>query len=198
MSFDILEAKIRKETVKRIKNDGREFSDFHISLLLRSVRSVNCSLWSVTVRQYCYFTVTIESQFIWHWILHLFTFQILLIIFRKKIIRIHEPGSWVLFELGIDSPWSLPTGKIKEAKLKSIIQDGLKSYLLNEVLLISSIACFLQRSFSSFIRIRCTGYKDQYYLSLALHSTRCINVTRYNPVINWFPIKGNQKFYYSK
>ena len=52
MSFDILGAKIRTETAERIKNDGGEFSDFHISLLLRSVRSVNYSLWSVTVRQY--------------------------------------------------------------------------------------------------------------------------------------------------
>ena len=72
----------------------------------------------------------------------------------KKILRIHEPGGWVLFELGVGSPWSSPPGKIKEAKLKSIIEDGLKSYLLNEVLLISSAACFLQRSLSSFIRIR--------------------------------------------
>ena len=89
MSFDILGATIRKKTVERIKNNGREFSDFHISLLLRSVRSFNCSSVvrksaAVLDIKNCYFTVTIESQFTWHWILHLFTFQILLIILKKN------------------------------------------------------------------------------------------------------------------
>ena len=63
----------------------KEFSDFHISLFLKSLRFANCSLWSVRARQYwtyilADFTFTSEGQFIWYWILHLFTFQILLII----------------------------------------------------------------------------------------------------------------------
>ena len=87
------------------------------------------------------------------------------------------PGGSVLFELGEGSPWCSQPGKIKEPKLMSIIEDGSKSYLFNKVLLISSIACFSQRSFSSFIRIRWTGYQGQCYLSLVLLPTRrCVSV----------------------
>ena len=188
--------------MERIKNNGREFSDFHISLFRQSLRFVNCPLWSVTARQY------------WTYILVILPLLLPLsgtgfcISSLSKYCRsfvstqfsksIHEPGGWVLFELGVGSPWSSPPGKIKEPKWKSIIQDGIKSYLFNKVLVISSIACFLQLSFDPFIRIKVTGYKEQYYLSLALYSLRCMNVTRYNPVMDWFPIKGNQKFYYSK
>lgn len=102
------------------------------------------------------------------------------------------PGDGVFFEVGVGSPWSLISGKIKEPKLKSIIEDGLKSYLFNKV---SRTAWFLQRSFNLFIRIKFTGYKGQWYLSSVLHSTRCINVTSYNPVIDWLKIKGKLKFY---
>ena len=186
--------------MERIKNNGREFSDFHISLFLQSLRFVNCSLWFVTARQYWTYILVILplllkfnlsgtgfcisslSKYCWSFVK-----------FSKSI---HEPGGCVLFELGVGSPWSSPPGKIREPKWKSIIEDGIKSYLFNKVLRISSIACFLQLSFDPFIRIRCTGYKEHYYLPFALHLTRCINVTPYNPVIDWFPINGNQEFYY--
>ena len=178
--------------MERIKNNGREFSDFHISLFRQSLRFVNCPLWSVTARQYWTYILVILplllkvnlsgtgfcisslSKYCWSFVK-----------FPKSI---HEPGGWVLFELGVGSPWSSPPGKIKEPKWKSIIEDGIKSYLFNKV--------FLQLSFDPFTRVRCTGYKEHYYLSFALYSTRCINVTPYNPVIDWFPINGNQEFYY--
>ena len=186
--------------MERIKNNGREFSDFHISLFLRSVRSVNCSPRSIIVWQYWTYILVILPLLLkvnlsgtGFCISSLSKYCWLFVKFSKSI---HEPGGWVLFELR--SPWSSPPGKIKEPKWKSITEDGIKSYLFNLVLLISSIACFLQLSFHPFIWIRCTGYKEQYYLSLAFYSLRCINVTRYNPVMDWFPIKGNQKFYYSK
>ena len=151
--------------MERIKNNGREISDFHITLFLQSLRFVNCSLWSVTTRQYWTYILVILPLLLkinlsgtGFRISSLSKYCSSFVKFSKSI---HEPGGCVLFEPGVGSPWSSPPGKIKEPKWKSLIEDGIKSYLFDKVLRISSIACFLQLSFDPFIRIRCTGYKGE-------------------------------------